>query len=240
MSPNPLPRDFYDRDTVQVAKDLLGCRLYRQVDGRLYAARVVETEAYCGPADLACHAAKGLTPRTEPMFGPPGHAYVYFIYGLHHCLNAVTEKPGSGTAVLIRALEPLEGFAEGIRTDGPARLTKALSIDKALNKLDLTAGHALWLEEPAAPRGAIESGKRIGVDYAGEWAERPWRYWLHSPWVSVRPRRASGAETQGSPRAERAAAAPAPGAPGAGGGASTAVLEGTPTLQDGAEGTGGL
>lgn len=172
-----------------VARELLGCRLCRVVDGRLMVARVVETEAYCGPEDLACHASRGCTPRTEPMFGPPGHAYVYFIYGLHHCLNAVTEGEGSGTAVLIRAVEPIEGFAAGVRTDGPARLTKALSIDKGLNRIDLTRGEALWFEPPDRPRGEVFEGKRIGVDYAGAWAERPWRFWVDSPWVSVRPRR---------------------------------------------------
>lgn len=212
---NPLPRDFYDRDTVQVARDLLGCTLHREVDGRRLVARVVETEAYVGPHDRACHASKGLTPRTEPMFGPPGHAYVYFIYGLHHCLNAVTEGPGSGSAVLVRAVEPLEGFAATDRTDGPARLTRVLSIDKALNKADLTLGRDLWFEEGPGARGAISTGKRIGVDYAGEWAERPWRFWLDSPWVSVRPR--------GQPRGKR-----------------NLVLEGTPTRRIGGKGTRGL
>ncbi|WP_373047256.1 DNA-3-methyladenine glycosylase [Vulgatibacter sp.] len=211
MSHEPLPRDFYDRDTVQVARDLLGCRIYRHVGERLYVARVVETEAYCGPHDLACHASKGLTPRTEPMYGPPGHAYVYFIYGLHHCLNVVTEGPGIGSAVLIRALEPIGGFAEATRTDGPARLTKALSIDRAQNKLDLTSGTDLWFAGPERPAGEISTGKRIGVDYAGEWAERPWRFWLHSPCVSVQPRRRR-----------------------------SAVLEGTPTRPTGGEGTRGL
>lgn len=199
MSDKPLPRAFYERDTVEVARDLLGCRLFRQVGRRLQVARVVETEAYCGPADLACHAAKGLTPRTKPMFGPAGHAYVYFVYGLHHCLNAVTEGPGSGTAVLVRAVEPLEGFEDGIRTDGPARLTKALSIDKSLNELDLTVGSGLWFAAPDAPRGRIEVGTRIGVDYAGEWARRPWRFWLQSPWVSVRPRRRRTPVLEGGP-----------------------------------------
>ena len=211
---NPLPRDFYDRDTVQVARDLLGCTLHRQVAGTRYVARVVETEAYVGPHDLACHASKGLTPRTEPMFGPPGHAYVYFIYGLHHCLNAVTEGPGSGSAVLIRAVEPIEGFAAADRTDGPARLTRVLSIDKASNKVDLTLGRDLWFEE-ATERGEVSTGKRIGVDYAGEWAERPWRFWLDSPWVSVRPR--------ARPRGPR-----------------SRVLEGTPTRRFGRKGTRGL
>lgn len=188
----PLPREFYDRDTVQVAKDLLGCLLYRKVEGRMQVARVVETEAYVGAFDLACHASKGVTPRTEVMYGPPGHAYVYQIYGLHFCLNAVTERPGNGSAVLFRGLEPVEGIEAAVRTDGPARLTRALSIDKGSNRLDLTLGHGLWLAEPDRPRGRIECGKRIGVDYAGEWAEKPWRFWLESPHVSVRPRRRKG------------------------------------------------
>lgn len=199
MSNRPLARDFYDRDTIRVARDLLGCRLYRQVGDRIQVARIVETEAYCGPSDRACHASRGLTPRTRPMFGPPGHAYVYFIYGLHHCLNAVTEGEGSGTAVLIRAAEPLEGIDAGVRTDGPARLTRALSIDKGQNEIDLTLGEGLWIAEPTDPRGRIEAGPRIGVDYAGEWAERPWRFWLHSPWVSVRPRRRNGPVVEDPP-----------------------------------------
>ena len=185
-----LHRDFYDRDTIQVARDLLGCLLHRVVDGRHYVARVVETEAYVGPHDLACHASKGVTPRTEVMYGPPGHAYVYLIYGLHHCLNAVTQAEGHGSAVLFRALEPVQGFEAGSMTHGPARLTKALSIDRAFNRWDLTRGESLWLSEPDLPRGEIASGKRVGVDYAGEWAERPWRFWLSgNRWLSVKPRR---------------------------------------------------
>lgn len=195
---NPLPRSFYDRPTLEVARELLGCLVHRRIGDRLLVGRVVETEAYVGPEDLACHASKGVTPRTEVMFGPPGHAYVYLIYGLHHCLNAVTEGPGSGTAVLIRALEPLAGLdpddpAKKERTNGPARLTRALEVDRGLNRWDLTEGSQLWFEAPDRPRGAVTTGPRIGVDYAGEWASRPWRFWLdESPWVSVRPRRPRG------------------------------------------------
>ncbi|HWV39153.1 MAG TPA: DNA-3-methyladenine glycosylase [Vulgatibacter sp.] len=187
---HPLPREFYDRDTLQVARSLIGCTIHRRVGRRTLVGRIVETEAYVGPEDLACHASKGRTRRTEPMFGPPGHAYVYFIYGLHHCFNAVTEGQGSGTAVLVRAVEPISGFSGDARTNGPARLTKAMAIDRGLDRLDLTLGEELWLEEASRPVGSIESGRRIGVDYAGEWAARPYRFWeAKNPWVSVLPRR---------------------------------------------------
>src|SRR4051812_23491538 len=112
---NPLPRSFYDRVAEAVARDLLGMLLGHRVDGHLRIGRIVETEAYLGPHDLAAHSARGRTPRTEVMFGPPGHAYVYLIYGVHHCLNAVTEPEGHAAAVLIRALEPLQGIATSTR-----------------------------------------------------------------------------------------------------------------------------
>jgi|SRR5690606_5809637 len=180
----PLPRDFYDRDTVEVARDLLGCFLVREIDGRLFVARIVETEAYVGPHDLACHASRGVTPRTEVLYGPPGHAYVYFVYGMHFLLNAVTEREGHGSAVLLRALEPLEGFPEGVRTDGPARLTRALGIDKELNRWDLTAGKRLWIAAGSRVE-RIARGPRIGVDYAGPWALEPLRFWEEgNRWVS--------------------------------------------------------
>ena len=195
----PLPRAFFARPTVEVARDLLGCRLHRVVDGVARVARVVETEAYCGVEDLACHASKGLTARTAPMFGPAGHAYVYFVYGMHHCLNAVTEG-GRGAAVLVRALEPLSGIPEGCKTSGPGLLTKAMSVDRTLDAHDLTRGETLWLEAGEGPAGAVETGPRIGVDYAGEWAGRPWRFWLaDSPWVSARPRRGGRGVVQGGP-----------------------------------------
>lgn len=192
----PLTREFYDRDTVEVAKDLLGCLLVREVDGQRLVARIVETEAYVGPHDRASHSSRGITERTKVMYGPPGHAYVYFIYGMHFCLNAVTEREGHGSAVLLRALEPVEGIAAGCRTDGPGRLTRALSIDKGQNELDLTIGKGLWFEAGDTPLGPVQSGKRIGVDYAGEWAERPWRFWVaNSEHVSVRPRGSTSRRT---------------------------------------------
>jgi DNA-3-methyladenine glycosylase len=187
--PRPLPPTFYDRDTVQVARDLLGCRVFRRVGKRTLVARVVETEAYAGPHDLACHASKGRTPRTEVLFGPPGRAYVYLCYGLHWMFNAVTEREGHGSAVLFRAVEPVSGFPAGTRTSGPALLSSALRIDRSENRHDLTAGEVLWIEEPDADVGAIASSPRIGVEYAGEWARRPWRFYLPaSPHVSGRRR----------------------------------------------------
>jgi DNA-3-methyladenine glycosylase len=154
-----------------VARALLGQLLVREVKGNFRIGRIVETEAYLGPKDLACHTARGRTARNAAMFGPPGQSYVYFVYGMHHCFNVVT---GEGAAVLVRALEPLQGL-EGLRTDGPARLCKALDIDRALNAHPLSAA-PLWLARGAAVR-RIARGPRIGVDYAGAWARRALRFW---------------------------------------------------------------
>lgn len=167
-----------------MARDLLGCLLVREREGRLFVGRIVETEAYVGPHDLACHASRGITPRTKVLYGPPGHAYVYFVYGMHFLLNVVTEREGHGSAVLFRGLEPVEGFARGARTDGPARLTRVLGIDKELNRWDLTLVERLWIVSgPRVER--IARGPRIGVDYAGAWAQAPLRFWEEgNPWVS--------------------------------------------------------
>src|SRR5690606_32336700 len=124
-----LSRRFYDRDTTLVARELLGKLLVHRVDGVERIGKIVEVEAYLGPHDLAAHTSKGITPRTQVMFGPPGHAYVYLIYGMHHCMNVVTEADGTGAAVLLRALEPVSGLAGG--TNGPGRLCKAMGIDKS-------------------------------------------------------------------------------------------------------------
>ena len=186
----PLPRRFFDRPTEEVAQDLLGCRIHRRLGRRHLVAEVVETEAYVGPEDLACHASRGITPRTEVLYGPPGRAYVYLCYGLHWLLNAVTEREGHGSAVLFRALRPLSGFSPETRLDGPARLTVGLSVDAAQNRHELWAGEALWLEPRASPAPSIEAGPRIGVDYAGSWAQAPLRFWIAgSPFVSVKPKR---------------------------------------------------
>ena len=182
-----LDRSFYDRPTLKVAIDLIGKVLVRRLNGRNLAGKIVETEAYIGPADLASHASRGKTPRTAVMFGPPGVSYVYMIYGVYFCLNAVTEAEGCPTAVLIRALEPLENIRT-MRTlrhnplrdtsiaSGPGKLCMALSIDKKLNAVDLAAGK-LWIEDRNLEVGAIDAGPRIGVDYAGAFKDKPWRFY---------------------------------------------------------------
>ncbi|MBL8954191.1 MAG: DNA-3-methyladenine glycosylase [Myxococcaceae bacterium] len=162
-----LDASFFSRPTLTVARALLGQRL---VLGRR-VGRIVETEAYLGPHDLACHTAKGRTARNEVMFGPPGHAYVFLVYGMHFCFNVTT---GRGAAVLIRALEPVEGYSG--RSDGPGRLTAALGITRKHNGMRLDAP-PLWLAEGERVRH-IERGPRIGVDYAREWAKKPYRFWV--------------------------------------------------------------
>jgi DNA-3-methyladenine glycosylase len=171
-----LPRSFYARDAETVARDLLGMALVHTVDGVRRAGRIVETEAYLGPQDLAAHSSKGRTRRTEVMFGPPGYAYVYLIYGMHHCLNAVTGQVGDGSAVLLRALEPLENI-EG-KTSGPGLLCRALGIDLRLYGADLL-GDILHIERPPG-RSPVEiaSSPRVGVAYAGDWAARPLRFYI--------------------------------------------------------------
>ncbi|HXN80210.1 MAG TPA: DNA-3-methyladenine glycosylase [Steroidobacteraceae bacterium] len=178
------PRAFFARSTLAIARDLLGMHLVHD-DGRsVRRGRIVETEAYQGPRDLAAHSARGRTPRTEVMFGPPGHAYVYFIYGFWNCLNVVTGAPGVPHAVLVRALEPLAGVSE--RTCGPGLLCRAMHIDRRLNGVDLL-GDVLWLEQPPRRALPVRIGRsaRIGVDYAGEWAARRWRFFERdSPYIS--------------------------------------------------------
>lgn len=174
-----LKRNFYQRSTVEVAKDLLGKSLVREFkEGNRLVGRIVETEAYCGPEDLACHASHGKTERTKVMFGPPGHAYVYLIYGIHHCLNIVTQKPGA--AVLIRALEPVDNrVARRERLgSGPGKLCAWMKIDKSFNGWDLTEGEKLWLEDRGDTEFGIRESPRIGVDYAGRWAQKPWRFFI--------------------------------------------------------------
>ncbi|WP_435011723.1 DNA-3-methyladenine glycosylase [Tundrisphaera lichenicola] len=180
---HPLPREFYDRPAEEVAPDLLGMLLAHRVEGLLRVGRVVEAEAYLGPHDLAAHSSKGRTRRTEVMFGPPGHAYVYLIYGIHHCLNAVTGPGHHASAVLIRALEPVENI-EG-NTRGPGLLCRSLEIDRSCNGLDLLGDDLFFAEPP--DRGPIEvvAGPRVGVDFSGEWASKPLRFSiLGNPHVS--------------------------------------------------------
>ena len=184
-----LSRDFFTRDTLAVARDLLGQRLVRVLDGARLSGRIVEVEAYVGEEDQACHARCGRTERNAPMYGPPGHAYVYFIYGMHHCLNVVTEREGYPAAVLIRALEPLEGIEEmrarrGDRPDvqltsGPARLCQAVDIDRRFDGADLCAPDAfLFLEEGIPiPDDAAATGPRVGVRGDEVAVTVPWRFY---------------------------------------------------------------
>jgi DNA-3-methyladenine glycosylase len=178
-----LSRKFYARDTVTVARELLGQRLVRVCNDQRLAGLITETEAYVGETDLACHARAGRTPRTEVMFGPPGHAYIYFNYGLHWMLNVVTERAGFPAAVLIRAIAPVSGL-EAMRrhrghkpdralADGPGKLTQALRIDGALHGVDLCARDAELFIEHAAPASAMHllARPRVGIDRVPE----PWR-----------------------------------------------------------------
>lgn len=193
--PTPLPRIFYDRSTLIVARELLGKHLVRILGGEALIGRIVEVEAYGGSDDPASHAHRGVTERNRVMFGRPGVAYVYFSYGNHHCLNVVTESEGVPGAVLIRALEPLRGIevmkrSRGVNdplllTSGPGRLTKAMKITLEQNGLDLTLGRELYAAEPRtrAPFEVSSSG-RVGVR---DGSDKPWRFYVKdNPHVSGR------------------------------------------------------
>lgn len=170
-----LNRNFYNKNTLEVAKALLGMILVREINGKEIRARITETEAYMGEDDLASHASRGRTPRTELMFGEAGHAYIYLVYGMYHCLNIVTEKKNFPAAVLIRAAS-IEGM-EYKKTNGPGKLCKVLKIDKSLNGIDVTGGEKLWIEKSGrVSSDKIRSSARIGVAYAKHSASNPWRF----------------------------------------------------------------
>ena len=198
-----LSRDFYDGDTVAIAQALLGKLLVRRLDGQLLAGRITETEAYIGRCDKACHAYNyRRTPRTETLFLAPGHAYIYLIYGMYHCLNFVTEPEGEPAAVLLRAVEPVAGLETIQRLrygdkpltpyrlrnflNGPGKVCQGFGLTRAQNGLDLTGDELflcdgpedLGLPCPAPRRERICRGPRIGVDYAQEARDFPWRFWL--------------------------------------------------------------
>ena len=183
-----LSRDFFARSALDVAPDLLGKLLVREWEGQLLSGRIVEVEAYLGAEDAASHAFRGPTRRNRSMFGPPGHAYVYLIYGMHHCLNVVTGPEGEAQAVLIRGIQPVEGLAvmrmmrgrATLRnlTNGPGKLCQALSIDRSLDGHDLCAGQALWLADAPRPTAPIRTSPRIGVRGDALAVERAWRYFL--------------------------------------------------------------
>jgi len=178
-----LPREFYDRDTISVARELLGKCLVHRAGGTARVGRIVEVEAYLGPHDLAAHSAKGLTQRTRVMFGPPGHAYVYLIYGMYYCMNVVTQAEGKASAVLLRAVEPVRNL-DG-RTQGPGLLCKAMGIDRRLNGHDLLSTDFYIGDDGADTRISIVRRPRIGVEYAGRWARRLLRFYVRgNPYVS--------------------------------------------------------
>jgi len=184
-----LPRTFYEQSTVDVAKQLLGKYLVRKHPDGDSIGRIVETEAYIGPHDLACHAAKGRTKRTEVMFGAAGHAYVYFIYGFYNMLNLVTEAKDYPAAVLIRAVEPMHGIelmkerrkSNVLRNlaSGPGKLCQAFAVDRTLNGVDLS-GNVLYVEDRSEPAPKVQATVRIGVDYAGKWKDKPFRFIVRS------------------------------------------------------------
>ena len=188
-----MPRIYFNRPTVTVARSLIGKYLVRAIDGRILAGKIVEVEAYIGPQDKASHASKGRTRRTDVMFGPGGVAYVYLIYGMYHCLNVVTDREEFPSAVLIRAIE-----IDGELIDGPGRLCRALQIDRRLNRADLTTGESLWFEDRGTlvERGDVGTHPRVGVDYAGEWAKKPWRFRLRRV---IAPTRTGRIKAQGAP-----------------------------------------
>jgi len=180
-----LSRSFYNRPTLTVARELIGARLVRILDGKKLVGFITETEAYISEKDLACHAKAGLTPRTQVMFGEPGHAYVYFTYGNHWMLNVVTEREGFPAAVLIRAIQPIEGVEimsarrSGRDTFGPGKLTQAMGVTKSENRVDLTeTTSGLWIEAGVkVPNSLVTKSPRVGLNNTPEpWLSKPWRF----------------------------------------------------------------
>jgi len=191
-----LQREFYDRNTLIVAKDLLGKYLVRNFEEIRFVGKIVEVEGYCGPHDLACHASRGKTKRCEVMFGTPGYAYVYITYGLYNMLNFVTEGMGYPAAVLIRALEPIERLSkmkENRRGDdiknlcsGPGKLTQALMITREHNGIDVTKDE-IFVEDKGSGHFEIVTTPRIGIDYAKEYKNKPWRFYIKgSEFISIK------------------------------------------------------
>lgn len=189
-----ITRPFYGQPTIEVARQLLGKYLVRKHPDGMTAGKIVETEAYIGPEDKASHASRGRTRRSEIMFGPPGFAYVYLIYGFYHCLNLVTERADYPAAVLIRAVEPTTGIplmrsrrrTEDVRklASGPGKLCRAFAIDLSLNGAD-TCGDVIYVEDRDEAAPSILARPRVGVDYAGKWKRKPWRFLVRdSPFVS--------------------------------------------------------
>ena len=188
-----LRREFYNRPTLKVAEELLGKYLVVNKRDKILSGKIVETEAYIGSDDPACHASRGMTLRNRVMFGPPGYAYIYFTYGMYHCLNLVTEKEGFPAAVLIRAIEPDQGVELMMRrrgtksiknlTSGPGKLCQALGLDRSLNGEDLCS-KKIWVEDRGVKGGKIKSSSRVGINQG---KNKKWRFYiLDSEFVSKR------------------------------------------------------
>lgn len=182
-----LTRDFYVQPTEFVARELLGKYLVRVHADGITVGRIIETEAYIGLEDKASHASRGPTPRAAIMFGPPGFAYIYLIYGMHHCLNVVTEAEDYPAAVLLRAVEPIAGIELMQRrrpttkihllTNGPGKICQSFAIDRRLNAADM-CGDVLFIEDHGEPPGDIVASTRVGVDFAGPWRDKLWRFYV--------------------------------------------------------------
>lgn len=179
-------RSEYRMDGAELARYLVGTILVREIDGVRLRARITETEAYLGPADLASHSSKGRTSRTEVMFGPAGRAYVYLIYGIYDMFNVVCGQMGSAHAVLIRAAQPLDDWSENLK--GPGRLARAMRITRLDNGLDL-CGDTIWFERDPRSAPVIQITPRIGIDYAKEWRDAPLRFLELDSGVAPKPRR---------------------------------------------------
>ncbi|PIR27347.1 3-methyladenine DNA glycosylase [Candidatus Berkelbacteria bacterium CG11_big_fil_rev_8_21_14_0_20_42_15] len=175
-----LKREFFERDTLEVARDLLGKIIVREIGERIIKARIIETEAYCGVEDKACHARHGKTKRNAPMWGPAGFTYVYLCMGLHNLLNIVTGEKDQPEAVLIRGIIPLTGTSKKFKSYGPGNLTKYLKINRGLNNHDTIYSRQLWFEDDefAIALKNITSAPRIGISYAAEYRHKPWRFTL--------------------------------------------------------------
>lgn len=185
MMSKKLNRKFFARSTLKVAKELLGKVIVRKIGRKEIRGRILETEAYIGEEDRACHARFGRTNRNEVMYGQPGRAYIYLCYGIHDLLNVVTEKelvfgstPKTPAAVLIRKIEPLSGPDSNLKSYGPGNLTKYLCITRELNAEDITQSRHLWLEDDGYAARKIKHAERVGVHYAGPHARRKWRFVL--------------------------------------------------------------
>jgi DNA-3-methyladenine glycosylase len=194
-----LPRRFYNRNTIIVAKELLGKYLIHQANGIKQIGKIVEVEAYLGAHDLAAHTARGLTNRTRIMFGPPGYAYVYLIYGMYYCMNVVTEGEGQGSAILLRALEPIKNIST--KTTGPGLLCKAMHINKTNNGQDLCSTKLYIAAGTESDSFKIVKTPRIGVDYAKHWAKRHLRFYIKDNLFVSKLRKIHGSQSmnQSSP-----------------------------------------